>query len=131
MFYNPFEATKNDLADLYAEMFYETHVPRKENIYCKNCKTALVEFLESGFVGCASCYEAFKDDARAFAFDVHGTGAHVGKMPKKEATKASKLRELETLIKEKEKALIKEDYDRAKELKIIIDRLREELKWLT
>lgn len=128
MFYNPFEATQNDLSNLYNEMFYETHAPRKENIYCKRCKTTLIEFLESGFVGCSSCYETFKEDAKAFAFDVHGMGGHVGKMPKKEATRATKLRELEQLIKEKEKASKLEDYDRAKELKIIIDRLREELK---
>lgn len=126
--YNPFEATKNDLAGLYNEMYYETHSPRKENIYCKRCKTTLIEFLETGFVGCNQCYQTFFNDAKSFAFDVHGMGAHVGKAPKKEATKSSKMRELESLIAEKEKALRIEDYDKAKELKRRIDILREELK---
>ena len=129
MFYNPFEATKNELAGLFNDLYYETHEPRRENIYCKRCKTTLVEFLESGFVGCSNCYETFKDDAKSFAFDVHGMGGHVGKMPKKEATRATKLRELDKLIKEKEMAIKKEDFDKAKELKLIIDRLKEELKW--
>ena len=128
MFYNPFEATKNDLAGLFNEMYYETHVPRKENIYCKRCKTTLIEFLESGFVGCSSCYETFMADAKPFAFDVHGMGGHVGKAPKREATKAAKLRELDRLVKEKENALRIEDYDKAKELKRLIDNLKEELK---
>ena len=69
-----------------------------------------------------------KPYARELALDVHGRIGHNGKVPKVEVTKASKKRELERLIREKEIAAKKEDYDLAKELKLRIERLMEELK---
>lgn len=130
MFYNPFDKVANELFKMRSEIDEEYYGQmRNSSIVCRKCKTSLQSFLDSGFVGCAHCYDTFKQYAKELALDVHGRIGHIGKVPKIELTKASKIRELERLIKEKEIAAKKEDYDLAKELKAKIDRLREELKW--
>lgn len=97
-------------------------------IYCKNCGTSLNDFLDTGFVGCAQCYETFRTYALKLAEDIHGRGIHIGKVPKGESGKTAKRRELERLIREKEIAVLNENYIKADELKMQIKRLREELK---
>lgn len=129
MFETPFESVQNALAKLGLEIENEYGYSPRQEVYCKVCKISLKDFLDTGFVGCARCYEVFKPYVRDFAIDVHGRANHVGKVPKKEATIAAKKRELEKLIKEKEIAVKSEDYILAEELKTKISRLREELKW--
>jgi len=128
MFFSPFDKVANDLFKMKNEI-EEEYYGMRNNISCKVCGTRLVDFLDTGFVGCARCYDVFKPYAKELALDIHGRIGHVGKVPRVEVTKASKKRELERLIREKEIAAKKEDYDLAKELKAKIDRLREELKW--
>lgn len=127
MFFNPFDKVASDLFKMKSEI-EQDYYEQRNNITCKYCKTRLEDFLDTGFVGCARCYDVFKNYARELALDIHGRVGHNGKVPKIEITKASKKRELERLIREKDIAAKKEDYDLAKELKIKIDRLREELK---
>jgi len=126
--FTPFENAINTLSKLSMEIDEDYNRQRKQIVVCKKCKTSLEDFLDTGFVGCSECYEVFKPYAREFAFDVHGRAKHVGKVPQKEATKASKKRELERLIKEKEIAVKNEDYLLADEYKVRIARLREEIK---
>lgn len=128
MFFNPFDKVANDLFKMKSQI-EQDYYDQRTNICCKRCKTRLEDFLDTGFVGCCYCYEYFKNYARELALDVHGRIGHVGKIPKKEVTKAAKKRELERLIREKDIAAKNEDYDLAKELKTRIDRLKEELKW--
>lgn len=127
MFFNPFDKVASDLFKMKSQI-EQDYYEQRSNIICKHCKTKLDDFLDTGFVGCSKCYDVFKQYARELALDVHGRIGHNGKVPKIELTKASKIRELERLIKEKEVAAKKEDYDLAKELKIKIERIREELK---
>lgn len=104
---------------------YDDYEPRDR--VCPRCGTKLSEFVDSGFVGCSQCYRVFKEDALELAANVHGRTAHIGKTPPIEATKAAKKREIERLEAEKERASRAEDYLRANELKLQIDRLRREL----
>lgn len=127
--FTPFENAINTLSKLSMEIDEEYNRQRKQTITCKDCKSTLEDFMDTGFVGCSKCYDVFKDYAREFAFDVHGRAKHIGKVPKSEVTKASKKRELERLIKEKEIAVKNEDYLLADEYKARIARLREEIKW--
>ena len=128
MYFNPFDKVASELDKMKIQMQEDYYGSRTLNLTCKYCKTELQDFLDTGFVGCAHCYDVFKSYAKELAVDIHGRIGHVGKVPKIELTKASKIRELERLIKEKDIAAKKEDYDLAKELKAKIDRIREELK---
>ena len=129
MYFNPFDKVANDLFKMKSEIEQDYYGQmQRKTICCKYCKTTLDDFLDTGFVGCARCYDAFKVYAKGLALDIHGRDNHIGKIPKIELTKAAKKRELERLIREKDIAAKQEDYDLAKELKIKIDRIREELK---
>ena len=129
MYFNPFDKVANDLFKMKSEIEEEYFGQmRNSSIVCRFCKTSLQDFLDTGFVGCARCYDSFKQYARELALDIHGRVGHVGKVPKIEVTKAAKKREIERLVKEKDIAVKNEEYDLAKELKAKIDRLREELK---
>ena len=129
MYFNPFDKVANDLFKMKSELEQEYYGQmRNYSVVCRYCKTNIQDFLDTGFVGCARCYEAFKAQARELALDIHGRIGHNGKVPKKEVTKASKKRELERLVREKDVAVKEENYDLAKELKERIDRIREELK---
>ena len=128
MFYNPFDAIAQSLSDLKKDIFDDSYMMRPGNIICKNCKTSMAEFLETGFVGCANCYEAFKSQAKEWALEIHGRGYHIGKMPKKASSIAMKRRELERLRQEEQVAVREKDYLRADELYNKIKALEEELK---
>lgn len=111
----------------YSDVLEAPSQPKKV-IVCDNCGTTLDDFLDTGFVGCAECYKVFSVHARKFAEDMHGRAIHVGKVPKAEATKAMKRRELEKLIAEKDVAVKSENYLRADELKKQIARLMEDVR---
>lgn len=125
-FTTPFQKAINDLFDV-GEKIQDDRYQAQREICCPKCKTGLTEFLDTGFVGCAECYNAFSNHTRQFAIDVHGRASHVGKVPQKEATRAMKKRELERLIKEKELAVKEENYILADELKAKITRLKGEI----
>lgn len=44
-----------------------------------SCKTSLQEIKESGFVGCAKCYETFKEELLPIISSLHGHLVHKGK----------------------------------------------------
>jgi len=127
VFYNQFEKIATELSKFKFDVDDDFRYT-KSSVVCKNCGTTLQDFLDTAFVGCTKCYEMFKQYAINSAIDFHGRANHIGKVPKIEQTKASKKRELERLIREKELAAKAEDYILANELKVKIARLREELK---
>ena len=129
MFFPFVDKVSQELFKLKSDIENDYMQQRMSNLTCKYCNTTLQDFLDTGFVGCMHCYSLFKEHAKNLALDIHGKIGHVGKMPKQELTKASKKRELERLIREKDIAVQKEEYILADELKAKIARLREELKW--
>ena len=84
--------------------------------------------MTTGFVGCADCYKVFKDYLREFTLDIHGRSIHVGKVPKIEASKAAKRREIEKLTKLENDAVKSKNYIMAEEYKNRIIALQGELK---
>lgn len=112
----------------YSDVLQSQEPNHQKVVVCENCGTTLDDFMDSGFVGCAECYKTFAVHARKFAEDMHGRAIHVGKVPKAEATKAMKRRELEKLIAEKDMAVKSEEYLKADEIKKKIEKLREDAR---
>lgn len=78
-------------ADLYGELnnkatvgvwagFFSAPVPRKK--FCPVCRTTLADFERSGLLGCASCYDVFKDELIPSILRIHGKTEHIGKVGK-------------------------------------------------
>ena len=97
-------------------------------LLCKNCGTSLDDFLTTGFVGCANCYNTFRDYLQEFVLDIHGRSMHKGKVPKVEASKAAKRREIERLKKLEESAASNKNYIMAEQYKNQIIVLEEEIR---
>ena len=51
-------------------------------VHCDGCGMTYGEIAKRGKVGCAKCYETFKDKLRPSLESIHGRTAHVGKAPK-------------------------------------------------
>ncbi len=124
--YFSFDNIGKDLSN-YADVFndFDYGTPTDEDdVYCNNCGYPLVSFLESGYVGCSKCYSEFKKYAYELAQSTHGRLDHVGKVPRGGTNKNIKMREIERLEVEKERAVKSEDYIKANEIKKQLERLR-------
>lgn len=123
--YFPFDNIASNLSP-FSDILNDDYHYEEQEICCSKCKTKLSDFLDTGFVGCAHCYDEFKDYAISLAQDVHGRATHVGKVPNLNS-KFTKSRELERLINEKNLAVKNEQYIKADELKKQIEKLRGEI----
>lgn len=115
MFLTPYENAKNNLQAEINE--WNKDYDQSRMVYCKKCKTSLDDFLNTGFVGCAECYDTFYSYLNNFALDVHGRNKHVGKIPTKEVTKQAKKREAMKMLDLEKAAAASGDYMLAQEYK--------------
>lgn len=56
----------------------------KEKV-CKTCGRTFSEFENNLFLGCADCYNAFKDELLPIIANIQGNNAHIGKVPPKKS----------------------------------------------
>lgn len=124
MFVNPLIKTQNNLSKVKQDWNNDFG---QKSIVCNRCGTTLDDFLNTGFVGCSDCYKAFYAYLKDFSLDVHGRCVHTGKVPSKEATNASKKREIARIVEEEKKAVAVQDYILANQLKTRRERLMEEI----
>ena len=125
--FTPYENALNSLDNVKNQWNNDFNKP-KQTLVCKTCGTSLDDFLTTGFVGCANCYKVFRDSMQEFALDIHGRSAHVGKVPKIEATKAAKRREIEKLSHLEQSAAASKNYILAEQYKNQIIALKGELR---
>ena len=84
---------------------------------CPKCNFSQEEFKKSGRLGCAECYEHFEEGVEGLLKTMHKGTRHNGKAPsvwKKMKDYADQLHELETMLN---KAILKEDYEKAADLR--------------
>ena len=91
---------------------------------CPNCKTTYYDFRTSHKLGCENCYELFKSHINTFRSNWHGFKNHVGKVPERYREKNDSSRELARLNLNLRKAVIKEDYELAANLRDEINKFK-------
>ncbi|MBQ8807805.1 MAG: UvrB/UvrC motif-containing protein [Clostridia bacterium] len=86
---------------------------------CPVCGMTLSEFSRKGRMGCGSCYETFRRQAKVMLKKIHGTSVHntagekpVQKQPVEEAPKKEKS-ELDLLKEQLQSAIESENYEEA------------------
>ena len=94
---------------------------------CARCQVSLSEFLRSGVVGCAHCYEVFKTEVHSLLLQKQGNFNHIGKISSKHFSKIKIKEKIEELEKEKEIAAKEENFIVAEALKNQIEKLKGEL----
>lgn len=100
----------NSLAGMLASMFgeFSPSAMGGNTVRCPVCSASFSDIAKSGKVGCAQCYNTFKNDLLPYLKRVHGSTKHVGKIPlsapimvvNKEETVDSLRMELNRLVSE-------------------------------
>lgn len=111
--------------------------PEMEELKCKNCNMTYDEFINSGKLGCALCYDAFSEKIDPMLKRIHGSNRYLGrkavKQNKKEEIKEETIKKTTTNISKKEEleqslkqAILDERYEDAAKIRDQIKGLKEE-----
>jgi len=88
-----------------------------EEPVCPVCSLSFNDFREEGKLGCAHCYKLFRPQIDAIVKNIHGSGEHLGKAPKKAPLQMLLQRENEQLRRMQREAIENEQYETAAEIR--------------
>ncbi len=88
-----------------------------KKLLCKSCGASYAEFQSSGRLGCPDDYEVFKKPLSRLLERIQEGGKHVGKVPASAGETLVRHNELLRLRRELDRAVLREDYEKAKELR--------------
>lgn len=91
-----------------------------EGTGCERCGLLWSDFKKTGRLGCPHCYDTYMEQLKVLLRRLHGSNKHIGKQIKKE--KSVTPDSLNTLQKKLKKAIEREEYEVAAEMR---DRIRE------
>lgn len=120
-----FQVPSAPLAQTITQLVEQTGLARKgrRTGACPGCGLTIVEFRQTGVLGCPSCYDAFQPDLgtlieRAQAGATH----HVGRSPARALAGTDRILRRQRLVQELDAAVAAEQYERAARLR---DRLHD------
>ena len=86
---------------------------------------AFEEFLRKGRLGCGECYTAFRTKLERPLKQIHGTSEHLGKVPSRMGGTLKRDRQISSLEKELNEAVMKQDFEKAAEIRDKIKEIKE------
>lgn len=122
---------KFDIAEKMAWMINSamtTDEERVGHIQCPRCGLLYSAFKETGRLGCPACYEAFQFQLRPLLRRIHGDTRHTGKGPARDGASVSVARQVQRLYDELQRAVAREEFERAAEVRDEIRRLEREAR---
>lgn len=94
---------------------------------CPGCGISFSEIANSGKVGCAKCYETFRDRLLPSVERIHGRSGHVGKVPAgTESGEDTRKRQISRLQEDLKKAVEAQEYEQAAKYRDEIKKLEGE-----
>ena len=93
---------------------------------CSHCGMSLAEFRKGGVLGCAGCYEDFREELKPVLTKIQGRSQHAGRRPRGSGEQEARLTRIRELRADMEKAVREERYEDAAELRDRIRALRDE-----
>ena len=87
---------------------------------CPSCGFTQTDFKKTGRLGCAECYETFSEGLESLLRAMHKGTRHVGKVPEAMFASRAASERLRDLREQLEKAVEDENYERAAELRDLI-----------
>lgn len=115
------------LSDFLAQMGKSLSEPSPAGGVCPSCGLTLAEFKRSGRLGCTTCYTHFAPQLRALLRRLHGGTQHMGKaFVAPGPTSERPLTRLLNLRRSLQRAVEREEFERAAALRDQIRRLEEE-----
>lgn len=95
---------------------------------CPCCGCTFSDIVRSGRVGCAQCYDVFRDRLLPSIQRIHGNTHHVGCVPVTASKKAQQSARLEEVRKKLAQAIEKENFEEAVTLRDEIRAMEDEVK---
>ena len=92
---------------------------------CPMCGISFAEFRQSGRLGCAYDYVHFRKDIEPLLLNIHGSEQHRGKRPARSSGAPDRQHRLLQFRKEMQAAVKKEDYERASQVRDVIQRIED------
>jgi protein arginine kinase activator len=120
---------KFDLTEKIAELadsLTSTEEERVGHVRCPRCGLLYSAFKETGRLGCAECYQAFQFQLRPLLRRIHGDTRHKGKTPARDGEGVSRSRQMQRLHDEMQRAVDREEFERAAEIRDEIKTLERE-----
>lgn len=106
------------LADLLLGLGAAQEIEKGGNLQkCPSCGFSQADFKKTGRLGCAVCYETFAEGLNSLLKAMHKGTSHLGKAPARALQSLQLEAEMKNLHAELEKAVAKEDYESAAELR--------------
>jgi len=93
---------------------------------CPDCGLRFREFASAGMAGCPRCYEAFEKELENTVYKLHGHASHRGRVPARLQAEQDLKSRVEALEKERDQAVLAEDYERAAAIRDQLKLLREQ-----
>lgn len=84
---------------------------------CPACRLTYAQFAQAGRLGCSECYRTFERQLEPLLRRIHGSSVHAGKVPRSLGAQTRARRKLSNLREELERAVRREDYERAAQLR--------------
>ncbi len=97
-----------------------------KEVACAGCGITLSQFQSSGRFGCADCYQTFREDVQGLVEKIHDASQHVGKVPHRVSSEVSVQKDIRQLQMELKRAIRREDYERAAQLRDQIKQLEDQ-----
>jgi len=94
---------------------------------CSKCGMSYGKFRQLGQLGCSECYNTFKEKLMPLIKSVHGSQLNTGKVPRKAGNMIRLKREIVNMKKELGRAIEREEFERAAELRDKIKLLEKDL----
>ena len=88
---------------------------------CPFCETTIYDIIKSSRLGCAKCYEHYKEELIPVILKAHKSMDHKGKQPKYKTSLLSLEEQIYVLKLKIKQAIEQEQYEKAKELKDQLD----------
>ena len=112
-----------DLGNFWGSLFAEPAAKEMaDTVRCPCCGRSFREIVQTGKVGCPSCYTTFYDRLLPSIRRIHGKAQHTGKTPCAASEEAKRDQELEQLKKELADSIASQEYEKCAQLR---DRIRE------
>ena len=93
---------------------------------CPDCGMPFEEFLQKGRLGCGTCYSVFRNRLERPLRQIHGTCDHLGKIPSRIGGTLKAERQVSQLEAELNAAVMKQEFEKAAELRDRIKELKEQ-----
>ena len=125
------KSPKFSIGDLLANMvdgMSTTEEERVGPVQCPSCGMHYSTFRETGRLGCAECYDAFGSKLKPLLRRIHGSTRHVGKLPAHDGAVVTPQRQVQRLHDELLKAVEREEFERAAEIRDRIKTLEREAR---